>query len=114
MKPTDKDERVLTLAPETVIQLKILLEPPKYKDFVFRVTVSGGGCSGFEYKITRVKYAPQDGDVIVDQEGVTVLIDYMSVPYIDGSTLQYDEFKGFGLKNPNATGSCGCGSSFSV
>ncbi len=108
------DEKVLTLTPEAVAQMKVLLKPDDYKGFAYRIGVSGGGCSGFEYKITRVENKPENGDTVVTQNGITVLIDHMSLPYIQGATLQYDEFKGFGLKNPNATGSCGCGNSFSV
>jgi len=108
------DEKVITVTPEAVAQLKVLLSPNEYNGFAFRIGVSGGGCSGFEYKITRVENNPENGDTVVVQDGVTILVDYMSLPYIHGAELQYDEFKGFGLKNPNATGSCGCGNSFSV
>jgi iron-sulfur cluster assembly accessory protein len=83
---------------------------------MLRVSVEGGGCSGFQYKFDLVsKTAP--GDLVVRRDGATVLIDPVSVEYLAGSEIDYvDDLIGasFKIHNPNATASCGCGTSFSV
>lgn len=81
-----------------------------------RVSVEGGGCSGFSYKFDLVNTIETD-DLIIEKDGATVLIDSISVPYIDGSVIDFlDNLMGqsFQITNPNATASCGCGTSFSV
>lgn len=81
----------------------------------FRVYVQGGGCSGFQYGFTFDEQ--RDEDVVVQQAGLNVLVDPMSLPYLKGATVDYVEnFQGSGfvVQNPNATGSCGCGHSFST
>ena len=85
-------------------------------DLKLRVFVSGGGCSGFQYGFTFDEIANED-DTIVTKEGVTLLIDPMSYQYLVGAEIDYTEgLEGaqFVIKNPNATSTCGCGSSFSV
>lgn len=81
-----------------------------------RVSVEGGGCSGFSYKFDLV--SEQEGDDIILQKGdAKVLIDRLSVVYMDGSEIDFvDNLLGqsFQIKNPNAVASCGCGTSFSV
>ena len=80
-----------------------------------RVGVKGGGCSGFEY-VLELDEKRQD-DHAFGLEGGKVYVDPMSLPYLSGSTIDYVESlqgSGFDIRNPNATGSCGCGSSFSV
>lgn len=80
-----------------------------------RIYIEGGGCSGFSY---RFKLDDQrEGDLVFDEQGVTVLVDPMSMKYIKGSLVDYvEDFtrSGFELKNPMATSTCGCGESFSV
>ncbi len=81
-----------------------------------RISVSGGGCSGFQYGFDLdAERAPDD--LIVERDGATVLIDSVSLPYIGGSEIDFiDDLIGqsFQINNPNATASCGCGTSFSI
>lgn len=81
-----------------------------------RVYVSGGGCSGFQYGFTFDEEVNED-DTLVEKGGVTVLIDSMSIQYLTGAEIDYKEdLSGsqFVIRNPNATTTCGCGSSFSA
>jgi iron-sulfur cluster assembly accessory protein len=81
-----------------------------------RVSVEGGGCSGFSYKFDLVDGA-NDDDVAIEKDGATVLIDEMSLIYMGGSVIDFvDDLMGqsFQIKNPNAVASCGCGTSFSI
>ncbi|MEZ5892135.1 MAG: iron-sulfur cluster insertion protein ErpA [Parvularculaceae bacterium] len=83
---------------------------------MLRVAVEGGGCSGFQYKFDIVR-AREEDDLVLDANGHAVLIDSMSVEYMAGSVIDFsDELIGaaFKINNPNATASCGCGTSFSV
>jgi iron-sulfur cluster assembly accessory protein len=81
-----------------------------------RVSVEGGGCSGFSYKFDLVDGRNED-DVAITRNGATVLIDELSLVYMGGSVIDFvDDLMGqsFQIKNPNAVASCGCGTSFSV
>jgi iron-sulfur cluster insertion protein len=81
-----------------------------------RVYVSGGGCSGFQYGFTFDEEVNED-DTLVENGGVTVLIDSMSIQYLAGAQVDYKEDVSgaqFVIRNPNATTTCGCGSSFSA
>lgn len=81
-----------------------------------RVSVSGGGCSGFQYGFDLDATRTPD-DIVIERDGATVLIDSISLPFIDGSEIDFvDDLIGqsFQLHNPNATASCGCGTSFSI
>jgi iron-sulfur cluster insertion protein len=81
-----------------------------------RVFVTGGGCSGFQYGFTFDEVTNED-DTLMEKNGVTLLIDPMSFQYLVGAEIDYSEgLQGsqFVIKNPNATSTCGCGSSFSV
>lgn len=83
---------------------------------VLRVSVEGGGCSGFQYKFD-VQRSPATEDIVIARDGATVVIDPVSLQYLAGSRIDYaDELIGaaFKIDNPNATASCGCGTSFSV
>jgi iron-sulfur cluster insertion protein len=85
-------------------------------DLKLRVYVSGGGCSGFQYGFTFDDAVNED-DTAVEKNGVTVLIDSMSIQYLAGAEIDYkDDLSGsqFVIRNPNATTTCGCGSSFSA
>ena len=78
-----------------------------------RIYVQGGGCSGFQYGMVLDEAA--DGDQIFDVDGVKVIIDPMSMRYLEGAEVDYKEDLmggGFAIKNPNATSTCGCGHSF--
>jgi len=81
-----------------------------------RVSVSGGGCSGFQYGFD-LDQSRTDDDLIVERNGAVVLIDSVSLPFVGGSEIDFvDDLIGqsFQVKNPNATASCGCGTSFSI
>lgn len=83
---------------------------------MLRVYISGGGCSGFQYGFTFDENRAED-DVAVENEGVTLLVDPLSFQYLMGAEVDYSEtLQGaqFIIRNPNATTTCGCGSSFSV
>ena len=80
-----------------------------------RVAVEGGGCSGFQYDI-RLD-APADDDLILEGKGQRVLVDPVSLPFLEGAVIDFaDELIGarFTIENPNAASSCGCGTSFSI
>ena len=83
---------------------------------MLRVSVEGGGCSGFRYEFA-VDQTRQDDDLAIDRDGVTVVIDPVSLEYLKGSEIDFvDELIGasFQIRNPNAASGCGCGTSFSV
>ncbi|MEJ0098168.1 MAG: iron-sulfur cluster insertion protein ErpA [Bauldia sp.] len=94
--------------------LKILSREPG--GTALRISVSGGGCSGFQYGFDLDATRTAD-DVIVERDGAVVLIDSVSLPYMGGSEIDFiDDLIGqsFQIHNPNATASCGCGTSFSI
>jgi iron-sulfur cluster assembly accessory protein len=83
---------------------------------MLRVSVEGGGCSGFQYRFDMER-AKADDDLVIAHDGATVLIDPVSVQYMAGSEIDFvDDLIGasFKVKNPNATASCGCGTSFAL
>jgi len=97
-------------------KVKDLIEEEKNDSLKLRVFVSGGGCSGFQYGFTFDENI-QDGDTQIEKNGVTLLVDPMSFQYLSGAEIDYKEdLEGsqFVIKNPNATTTCGCGSSFST
>ena len=97
-------------------KVKDLIEEEKNDALKLRVFVSGGGCSGFQYGFTFDENV-QDGDTKVEKNGVTLLVDPLSFQYLTGAEIDYKEdLEGsqFVIKNPNATTTCGCGSSFST
>ncbi len=91
----------------------LLREPP---GTMLRVSVEGGGCSGFQYKFDMERAQTAD-DVLIQQDGATVLIDRVSLGYLAGSEIDFvDDLMGaaFRINNPKATASCGCGTSFAL
>lgn len=97
-------------------KVKQLIDEEGNDALKLRVFISGGGCSGFQYGFTFDE-AINDGDTAVEQCGVTLLIDPMSFQYLVGAEIDYSEgLQGeqFVIRNPNASTTCGCGSSFSV
>ena len=83
---------------------------------MLRIAVEGGECSGFSYKFNFADVTNAD-DIIIERDGAKVVIDEMSLPFLDGSEIDYvNELIGasFKIHNPNATASCGCGTSFSI
>jgi iron-sulfur cluster insertion protein len=97
-------------------KVKELIEEEGNPQLKLRVFVTGGGCSGFQYGFTFDEET-NDDDTTMEKNGVTLLIDSMSYQYLVGAEIDYTEgLEGaqFVIKNPNATTTCGCGSSFSV
>ncbi|MFT5889539.1 MAG: iron-sulfur cluster insertion protein [Zhongshania sp.] len=107
---------VLTLTDRAVAKVRNLVEEESNEDLKLRVFVTGGGCSGFQYGFTFDELA-EDDDTRIERDGVVVLVDPLSYQYIEGAQLDYTEgLEGsrFMVTNPNASTTCGCGSSFSV
>ena len=99
-----------------VAKVKALVEEEGNPQLKLRVFITGGGCSGFQYGFTFDEATAED-DALIEREGVSVVIDAMSYPYLGGATIDYTEgLQGarFSIENPNATSTCGCGSSFSI
>jgi iron-sulfur cluster insertion protein len=97
-------------------KVKELIDEEGNNDLKLRVFVQGGGCSGFQYGFTFDELQNED-DTVMEKNGVKLLIDAMSYQYLTGAEIDYKEgLEGaqFVIKNPNATTTCGCGSSFSV
>jgi iron-sulfur cluster insertion protein len=106
----------LIFSDSAVAKVKQLIEEEGNEELKLRVFVSGGGCSGFQYGFTFDEVTNEDDTSLV-KDGVTLLIDPMSFQYLTGAEIDYQEgLEGaqFVIKNPNATTTCGCGSSFSV
>ena len=106
-----------TITDAAAKQIKTLIENEENKQVRLRISVDGGGCSGFQYRFDfDDAYNAQD-DTIINHLGVEVIIDDQSLTFISGSQLDYVEAlvgASFVIDNPNATASCGCGNSFSV
>jgi iron-sulfur cluster assembly accessory protein len=108
-------ESGLLLSDSAAAKVKSLLEQEGREDLALRVAVQPGGCSGLRYQLFFDERS-LDGDVVKDFDGVSVVTDRMSAPYLGGATIDFVdtiEKQGFTIDNPNATGSCACGDSFS-
>ncbi|MGD2119449.1 MAG: iron-sulfur cluster insertion protein ErpA [Chromatiales bacterium] len=106
----------LTFTSAAAAKVSELIAEEGNPDLMLRIYVQGGGCSGFQYGFTFDETV-NDGDSKVVTDGVTLLIDPMSIQYLNGAEVDYTEgLQGaqFVIRNPNATTTCGCGSSFSV
>ena len=106
----------LLFTDSAVEKVKSLIEEEGNPELKLRVFVTGGGCSGFQYGFTFDE-AVNDDDTSLEKGGVTLLIDPMSYQYLVGAEIDYTEgLEGsqFVIRNPNATSTCGCGSSFSA
>ncbi|TVR59838.1 MAG: iron-sulfur cluster insertion protein ErpA [Candidatus Competibacteraceae bacterium] len=106
----------LLFSDAAALKVKGLLEEEQNPNLMLRVFISGGGCSGFQYGFTFDE-ALTDGDTVVENQGVKLLIDPMSFQYLVGAEIDYTEgLEGaqFVIRNPNASTTCGCGSSFSA
>ncbi len=107
---------LLTFTDSAASKVRQLIEEEGNDGLMLRVFVTGGGCSGFQYGFTFDENV-QDGDTEVENQGVKLLVDPMSFQYLTGAEIDYKEgLEGsmFVINNPNATTTCGCGSSFSV
>ena len=110
------EELNLILTDKAVQQVKALLTRDHRQDHGLRVSVADGGCSGFSYKLDFAK-EEKPGDMILELNNLRVYIDPASVPYLNGTTIDYVSSLyggGFKFSNPNASGTCGCGTSFSA
>lgn len=108
-------ESPLIFTDSAATKVKSLIEEEGNDNLKLRVYVTGGGCSGFQYGFTFDE-SINEGDTAVENQGVTLLIDPMSYQYMVGAEIDYKEdLEGaqFVIRNPNATTTCGCGSSFS-
>jgi iron-sulfur cluster assembly accessory protein len=109
---TDKN---VTVTDAAFARVAKVLESEPGKD-ALRVSVEGGGCSGFSYKFDLVA-GRNDDDVVLEKDGATILVDELSLVYMGGSEIDFvDDLIGqsFQIKNPNAVASCGCGTSFTI
>ena len=105
----------ITLTDRAAKELRDLMESEQKSNAALRVWVAGGGCSGLTYGMALDDNAPEEGDQQYEHDGVKIYVDSMSLQYMDGASVDYvDDAMGGGFKieNPNATQSCGCGSSF--
>ena len=104
----------VALTDAAVSKVKNLLDAEGRDDLQLRIAVQPGGCSGLRYQLFLDERS-LDGDVVTDFNGVGVVVDRMSVPYLGGATIDFVdtiEKQGFTIDNPNAAGSCACGDSF--
>ena len=107
---------MLTLSNSCVVKIKDLIAEESNPNLKLRVFVQGGGCSGMSYGFTFDE-EQNDDDFDIEKEGVSLLVDSMSMQYLNDAEIDYKEdLQGsqFVIKNPNAQTTCGCGSSFSV
>jgi iron-sulfur cluster assembly protein len=106
---------LLTKKAEDKVKEIMLEQPEPYAGL--RIQVVGGGCSGFQYRMGFDKNFNDQSDTVFEFDGLKVFVDKQSLLYMDGAEVDYIEGlhgAGFKFNNPNSTGSCGCGSSFSV
>lgn len=108
--------RVMTISESAVRQVRQMIERRADDTLILRVSVSGGGCSGFQYGI-GFDNAVHEDDLVFERDGVRLAVDDVSLDLLDGSEVDFvEELIGasFQVRNPNAASSCGCGTSFSV
>lgn len=113
---TPVTEALITITSRAAEKAKALLIEKQMPDGALRVFVVGGGCSGYQYGMALAA-EPETGDVIIESEGVRIVVDHDSTQYLSGAEIDYvdDMMKsGFTIYNPNAASSCACGSSFQV
>src|SRR5438093_11637628 len=110
------DERLVKLTASAALKVSTLLTKQGRPKGVLRVSVVGGGCSGLQYKMD-LQDGPANRDILVETNGIKVVVDPKSALYVTGSELDYVdalEGGGFKVKNPNAASSCSCGESFTA
>ena len=113
---TDSPEQTVSISDPALKQIRALTAHGEFKGMQFRIAVSGGGCSGFQYSFSFDDKKNED-DLNIKREEISVLVDEISWEYVVGSELHYtEELVGsfFTMRNPNAQSTCGCGVSFSV
>jgi iron-sulfur cluster assembly protein len=115
MELQERTEQLVSLTPSAAEKIRVLMAEDADVS-VLRVAIEGGGCSGFQYGLGFDRGA-QEGDHEFECEGVKVVVDPFSAPYLTGARVDYLETiqeSGFKIDNPNAVASCGCGHSFTV
>lgn len=118
MSTMNQPDVMMTLTPAACVEVKKFMANENVTPEVggLRVSVQPGGCSGFKYGLL-IEDASAEDDLVIEAEGFKVFVDPFSAQYINGVTIDYVtsmQGSGFTFKNPNATGGCGCGSSFSA
>ena len=106
---------VVTLTDVAATKIGSLLSDEEHAQAGLRVAVRGGGCSGFQYQLALDEQ--REGDKVFEHDGIRIIVDELSLQYVDGSTVDYTESlmgAGFQVNNPNVVAACGCGSSFRV
>jgi iron-sulfur cluster insertion protein len=109
-------ESQILISERAAAKVKRLMEAEENPGLKLRVFITGGGCSGFSYGFTFDEEVGED-DAVVERDGVSMLVDALSYPYLVGSQVDYHEnLQGsqFVVANPNASSTCGCGNSFAV
>jgi iron-sulfur cluster assembly protein len=116
-KTLEKTNREIVLTPKAIIEVKKIMEENGIpEDYTLRIGVKGGGCSGLSYTL-GFDSEKKEGDNVFDIDGVKVSVDWKSILYLKGTTVDYSDGlmgKGFVFNNPLAKKTCGCGSSFGV
>ena len=115
MEIQERTQNIVSLTPAAAVKIRDLMATEEDVS-VLRVAIEGGGCSGFQYGLGFDRGA-QEGDHEFECEGVAVVVDPFTAPYLSGAQLDYLETiqeSGFKIDNPNAVSSCGCGHSFQV
>jgi len=107
---------MITITTEAAKKIKSIIEEenPTLK---LRVFVQGGGCTGFQYGFSLEELPPAEDDFVFDKDGISVVVDSVSLQYLEASELDYTQSlsgANFTIRNPNVKSTCGCGSSFAV
>jgi len=116
MPDTTEMQDGLKIGDGAVTRIKALIENEGNPELKLRISVTGGGCSGFQYNFSLDDKVGDD-DVLFEREGINVVVDETSVPFVGGATIDFNtDLMGayFTMNNPNASSTCGCGTSFSV
>lgn len=110
-------ELKITLTELAASELRQLMQDQSLTGASLRVWVAGGGCSGLSYGMALDDNLPEEGDTVVEDQGIKIVVDSLSARYLTGSVIDWNSDVlggGFQVTNPNAVRSCGCGSSFSA
>jgi len=116
MSDTPDTQNGLKIGDGAVTRIKTMIEDEGNPDLKLRIGVTGGGCSGFQYNFS-LDSAVKDDDVLFERGGINVVVDETSIPFVGGATIDFKtDLMGayFTMENPNASSTCGCGTSFSV
>lgn len=113
---TEQSQKLVTITPKAAEKIKEFMKEEAEKPEFLRVYVQGGGCSGLSYGMGFEKQ-PEEDDMLIEENGVKLLVDSYSVDHLKGANVDYIESlmgSGFKINNPNVTKSCSCGHSFST